>query len=521
MGKPGMSLKFAARRAGMAKRFGAFSLVALAFAGANPSSARELTPEAVAKAVEQAGHAYDAGDCRGTLKQVDPILADAGFASLPWPIRVPFLSMGSWCAMQVDDKPRALELATAASRLPEAAGILWQVRFAMAMQLDSYSEAVATLEDMQARDPSLLISPESEIKNNWIFILSGKLAKQDKTSDTRKRFLALTSRADFVPAKTELGYDRMRLSYARLLAQAGNREEAGKMLGLIRNANALRDASLDPDLRAMIPDSFDMRAALENQITVLRAIERERPSLLSVTNEIANTQQTLGDAAASVETLEAARPYGVLEKQFSDREDQINWWWDSLAQAYALLGRYDDVVAAYRQAIAEGEEGLNGQNISQQLNFTFVQRKFGRDQEALDLLDSIDIESGNLASAYGQMTWHLSHGCVAWALGKKEVAALDRSWAEMHEDISYSSLTRLYLCTADDDAAAASFIRRLADPDQRVEALVDLSGYQPPVPTSPTLPEDAALKRVKTRADVQAAIAKAGGVRDFNIPSSY
>jgi hypothetical protein len=69
----------------------------------------------------------------------------------------------------------------------------------------------------------------------------------------------------------------------------------------------------------------------------------------------------------------------------------------------------------------------------------------------------------------------------------------------------------------DMEGAAAVVVRRLDDPDQRVEALLQLSDYDdPPVPVPPA-PLDAPLRALKERADVKAAVARAGGIRRFHV----
>lgn len=86
-----------------------------------------------------------------------------------------------------------------------------------------------------------------------------------------------------------------------------------------------------------------------------------------------------------------------------------------------------------------------------------------------------------------------------------------------HERDSPEVLTEVHLCAGDLDAAAAVMIRRLDDSDQRVNALLHLSDYDPPAPRYPLSPYYARLPDLKARADVQAAIKRAGGTRRFHL----
>jgi len=70
------------------------------------------------------------------------------------------------------------------------------------------------------------------------------------------------------------------------------------------------------------------------------------------------------------------------------------------------------------------------------------------------------------------------------------------------------------------DKAAASIIRRLGDPDQRAEALKDLSNYDPLPPGFPPGPFGTGERQLQQRADIQAAVAKAGGAGTFRLQES-
>lgn len=491
----------------------------IAMLSAIPSAhAREISFETLAQAIKDGRQAYMNKDCEGALKQLNPVIDSEIFAEQPSRTRGYILQIIAHCESQGGNSARALSFATEASRLPDATAFIWTLRIASALRAEAYGEAVSTLEDMQDRDPSLLTSPEVRISAQLVFWLNKQLVKEGAGAELHKRLLALISRDDFLPAKTELGYDGLRLSYARLLAQSGDKAAAQSVLKLIRGASKLQEASLDPDLRSMMPDDFDLRAAAENEIEILRGIENDRPSLLSSTVKIAAAQQLLGDYTSAIATLEAARPYGLLEKRFSDRGTYINWWWEGLANGYSALGRYDDAAAAYRQAIAEGESGLDGNNVSQQINFAMLQYQYGHYQEALDRLNGIEDQMNTLASPYGKLAWRGERARAAYALGKDDIVEADRAVFRQQADVSLRLLSEFYLSTGDDDAAADALIKRLADPDERVSALVELSDYLPRTSAIPNTPYDDAFERVRKRADVQAAIKAAGGTRHFNVP---
>ena len=348
--------------------------------GAHAVRTQEDNPRlTLGETLNQAQAALNANNCAGALSQVDPVLARDDFGTLPDQAKIPFLTIAAICELRDGDNDAALAHSLAASELPGAPALVWRFRFGLQAQTGDHEAAVTTLEQMQALD----LDSWSEIDPDWIFTLNRQFRREQKYSPLHVRLLALVSRPGFPPARTKVGFDWLRLSYARYLARNGDTERARTVIGNLRLAYALRDASLDPDVRALLPDDFDLRAATEKQLAMFKTMEKERPSLLANTLEVAGTLRSLGQPAKAVEVLEAARPYGALEKMFTDRDDRINWWWDELARAYEQLGRYEDAAAAYRQAIAEGESGDPGHNVSQVINLGYLQYRFGHDKEAL------------------------------------------------------------------------------------------------------------------------------------------
>jgi hypothetical protein len=188
------------------------------------------------------------------------------------------------------------------------------------------------------------------------------------------------------------------------------------------------------------------------------------------------------------------------------------WWWDGLARTYASLGRYEDAVAALRRGMELQEDGTK--NVSQTLNLASLQVEFGHRAEALKTLDGFDPRKSTI-NPYGMMVLTRTRGCARFGNGDIAGARIDRDYAVAHERDSPENLTDLLLCMGDVDAAAAEMIRRLDDPEQRVDALLNLSDYDPETHPVPIDLPGAKMAAVKGRPDVKAAIARAGGVRRF------
>lgn len=497
-------MKFLGRRA----RLCAVLAVTVSLAPA-PLLARDDIHRAASKAFAGAQADLQAEDCDGALKRLLPVIERRDFPSLAEPARLQFLMVSVSCELRIRKFQPALTHLQAATAIPGASDEAWRLRFGLELDADKIADATATLETIRQQQPTAL----AEIETEWIFIANRKLyaAKDD---NLRRRFLTVVTSDEFTPARDDMAFDWMRLSYARLLEQDGDKAGAQSQIAAIRSGYTLQEISLDIALRDYLPADFDLRATYVRQLELLQKKGRERPDLLDVPIDMASVYLILGQPEKALATLEAARPEGILSTQFSDRDNRFNWWLNEMASTYAYLGRYDDAVSSMKTAIEFGEH--TAPNVSQAINLAALQQQFGRNEDALATL-SASAESFKTASPYGVMQYRQAEGCSAHLTGRQAMAEADLDYVRSHEKDDSSALTDLLLCMGRMDEAAASMIRRLDDPESRAKALADLSTFAPPPPNYPESPEQAGLKKLRERPDVKAAIERAGGTRTFNV----
>ncbi|MBX9745854.1 MAG: hypothetical protein K2X34_03065, partial [Hyphomonadaceae bacterium] len=162
--------------------------------------------------------------------------------------------------------------------------------------------------------------------------------------------------------------------------------------------------------------------------------------------------------------------------------------------------------------------GEDGQwSVSQVINFASMLSAEGRPQDALEVLRTV-----GSASDYGDMWIAAVRACAASQLGDSDLRDTALSFLRENADDNISAAARGLLCANDLDRAAALYIRRLADPEQRGDALLALQRYtQPPnvLPHNRALAER--LEQVRARADVQAAIAAVGRIEEVPLQSVY
>jgi tetratricopeptide (TPR) repeat protein len=238
------------------------------------------------------------------------------------------------------------------------------------------------------------------------------------------------------------------------------------------------------------------------------------PYRLEAVYKTSENLRQLGRAREALEVLRAAEAEIGTPGAFSDLEDHLSWFWDNMARTYRMLGRYDDALAAYAKGGSARERG--NLNVSQVLNMAGNQLSFGRNEDALRTIAVFD-DPKRRRSPYGEMVLRYVRGCAHAFAGRRDLTGPDLAYAKAHEKDNREAFAWLMLCTGDMDGAAAAYIKRLDDPEQRGDALMSFSDFDDPSVARPPDPFDSLLKAVAARPDVKAAIKRAGGVRRFRV----
>ena len=494
-------------RAIVAAAFGVTLAIIPANAAAKKTASSNVSQK-TGENLKRIGEAYERDDCATVLKLGAPIIDAPDRSGLGDDIAALLFQMLGYCEWKQESKDRAYSHALKGTALDEASDYLWRMRLALEMDLKRDDEAIATIHAMtQGRGAAL---NSFDVGGMWQFHNHLKNAGKQ---DLRRRLLQILSSDAYSPDDLFGSNEGFRYAYAEILADAGDSTAARQIIAGLRNASILSKASVDPRFRAFLPASLDFRAAAEAELARDRDAMAIYPNRLAAIVNTAGTLRMLGRPQEAIDLLLAAGPRVADEKEFTDREEYLNWYWDALGRSYEMLGRYDEMVAAFTKG-AERKEGSEP-NVSQVINLAHAQYGLGRGDEALRTISVF--EDGRQSSPYGQMEMHLARGCALAVAGRPADAAPDLAFAREHEKDHPEALADLLLCLGDMDGAAAAFIRRLEDPDRRADALLQLSDYDDPPVTRRPHPIHAGLDVLKKRPDITAAIEKAGGVRRFRL----
>lgn len=448
------------------------------------------------------------GDCRTALKRSRPVVERPQQSGLPEELIAVAYHIAAACEIEQGNKKSAYAHALAGTALDDSTDELWQLRLQIEANARDFDATIATIEAMtQGRGRALNALP---IRSMWFLV--GQLEADDHT-DLRKRLLAVLANAAYVPEEPFASTDAFRLRYARLLAQAD--PGAARALVLeIRAPEALAEASVDRQLRTLLPADIDVRAAAEARLRATRELVTQYPHSLEGLIQVSADLRLLGRPREALDVLETAVKGLEDPEAYEDRDEQLAWWWNERASNYAALGKAAEMVDSLRKGGALNEDGQL--NVSQIINLAGWQIQFGQGDEALKTLAAFDGEGRN-TSPYGEMQMRSARGCAHSLTGQTAKVAEDLTFVSTHEKDSPDALIRLLLCTGDRDTAATVLIRKLDNSEQRAGSLLRLSDYdEPPVKLPPSLIAQG-YEALKQRPDVKAAIERAGGTRRFNV----
>lgn len=437
-----------------------------------------------------------------------PLVADM-LATLPVEMKLAVDAGGLECARQSKQFDLALKFAIAGTELNDPRPQFWFMRMDMEWAAGKHADMVSSLETLATANPDAL----TKVNLQW-FDWVGPMLLAAKETDLQKRINAVLGAPGFHPAEPGASTDGYRYAAAVSAMTAGRTDAAKAIFAQITAPTYLLRVTLDPRLRLLAPASFDARAAVERHMDAAREVAAAHPDNLGATLALVQDYALVDKAPEMLALLLPMQP-GKTHPALIAQPDQVRGWWSSVALAYHMEGDYDKAIATLRQSMAPGE--INDQNQMELTDVAAMQLQFGRATDALASLAPLDkVSSGFDLSA--QAIARKLHGCATWLGGKPAIAEADLAYLNQHDADAPGNSRALALCMHRDAEAAASFINDLADPDKTVGILVLFSTFTPAPKTYPHDWYRDGIGRVKMRPDVSAAIAKAGGTGNFDIP---
>lgn len=454
-----------------------------------------------------AAKAADAGNCDQAARGAGKVIGRKEAAALPERILAAAYDLAVACEAQLGRNDAAYRHALAGTALSDSDDATWRLRLAYELQGHRNEAAVVTLEAMtRGRGAALNSVPIA-----WFYQFSTQL-KTAGALNLQRRLLAILAGDAYDPDEPGATVDGFRYNYAERLYESGDRDAVARLIRQIVYPSLLVDISLDTRFRNFLPADFDVRKSVERALAGSRALSAQHPELIQPVNDVATFLRVLGRPQESLDALEPLRSSIDDATKLTDRDEQRVWWWDGVSRSERVLGRSDKAAEALRKGSEAEENG--GLNVSQVINLSELQMNTGHPADALATLRAFD-DGKRDVSPFGMMQITINRGCAKALLGTPSDAEV--AYARAHAKDAPASLTELLLCVGDLDGAATSLISRLGDAETRASTLRSLSDYDDPPVNLPPEPTDKAFESVKARADVRAAIARAGGIRRLHI----
>lgn len=482
-----------------------------AFAGLilpSPAAAESRAERNLA-VVQRMEAAYDRDDCKTVLKLGVPLVDSKRGMDLPDEYVAYVYDVVTGCEAEAKATEAAYRHALRGTTLEGSSDYLWRMRLVIEVVEKKHDAAVSTIEAMDRGRGAALNSAPLQ----WMWRLNGELEKEGKKA-LRRRLLKVLAGSSYAPDESYGPMSGFQYDYAVMLAEAGKTEEARALVAQLETPSSLAKASLDSRLRGLLSGNPDIRAAAERSLARHRDAIARHPDRLEPSLRAAGDLRRLGRPAEALQLLEPAAGRIDDPAAFTDRADRLNWWWNEVGYLHLQLGHYDKAVAAFRKGAEIVESG--GLNVSQVINLAQIQNSYGHGEEAIKTL-SVFEASGRSLSPYGNMALRYNRACAHSVAKRPADSAADVAYIRAHPKDAPLMLGSLLLCLGDLDGAAAEFIKRLDDPDTRTDALIELSDYDDPPVRIPRDPGEARIPELKARADVKAAIARAGGIRRFQV----
>ena len=354
-----------------------------------------------------------------------------------------------------------------------------------------------------------------EVRDIWDAL---NAAEKLENSDDRKFEMhqALLRIGYSSPPPAHDGY--LRLEHARLLLARGDVATARARLAGVSDLGILAQLRIDRQFDALRGDreyesSLDLKAAAERNVAASRKLMEQSPDQIELVEDYVSALSAAGRSQEALAAADAAiAKHAADSAAFKDADDKLRWLLNRRGYILYDLGRIPEARVVMAEAAGLTENG--DPNVSNIINYTLMLVDEGAAKEAAELLPKI-----GEASPYGQGWIEATRACVGAQLGDAAMQKAGLDWLREHEADNRSAVARGLLCANSLDEAAALFVRRLNDPEERGDALMALQDHDyahaAHLPVLRVLVER--LRAVRDRPEVKAAVAAVGRIEKIPV----
>jgi len=462
----------------------------------------------VYSAMERARLALIAEKYQDATREIDSALQQPEFAAVPKPVQFRAFLFAALAAQGREDYLGAHEFSVIATGYPDADANAWIMRTRYAYWVDNYADAGVALTRVARQFPKSL----SELTDRTIQRIAYEMREDKKLAAERLELLNALFGADFTGDWGTQPADLWRELVLDALARK-DAKRAAEVLKRITHPRVLVNMRIDRRFDALVqaePRSFDVVAAAKAECKRWQQVMEANPSKLEPVTRYMGALQVVGgneEVIALADRILAKQATGTKDKPaFEDEKDELNWIYDIRSRSLRRLGRWDDALAV--QVKAREMRETSSDKVSQAINLGSFYAGLDRPDDALKALDGIDW--ANSMSGYGRMQYQSVRLRAYLAKGDRTEAEKVFAYMRENKNDAPDTWQDAMLVWGDLDGAAALYISRLRDPEERTEALFAAQTFVEPPRTPRRAEEHALWEALMARPDVSAAIAEVG-----------
>lgn len=414
-------------------------------------------------------------DYRGAQSRLTALTEAPQFEQVSDKLKREVYSLLRRAVRQRIDPGGAYEITIKITQLSSGNSNDWFDRIDLATQLGEYEDSVYSLIELVSRWPELLDTVNVSFLSD---LLASLRAETDRLPDY-DRLLGLLLDYEWDDAEAFIAIDREWYRNTLFLLGQGQTDLAVQVARRVRYVPVLISMRVDRRFDALASVDagiFDVDLAVDREIDTRRQSASRFSDDLSVTTSLANALRRGNRAEEALEILNsAARPRrnpGVeTASGWADEFDAMHWFMNERADVLWQLGLRQNAIAQLQEArTANSQPG--SYHIDQSINLGTYLAISGDSDRARTIVS--DLEQ---LTDFGEM--YVRYVRLVSAVHDDDLAGINRELLYMSRNSKDGPYLyqRGLIISGRLDEAAEYLEYRLADPDRRAGALVDIQTY--------------------------------------------
>lgn len=491
-------------------------------APANPAPVPEKEPEQISPYVQALRAGMEAAkneNCEKAITLFQPLVeAKQSFSRITEEGQLSVLRRFFTCARKTENYPLQYSISKSLIPLIENPTGLLLHRLNMAIFYKQPNEALQAFRGVYTRAPSRFSDYKAKMYWRFLALLRKHDLEEERTEVLQKLHDAQYTAPTPIANSTGFTFELM-----IALNNSGRQKEALPLLKNVKGTKKLLTVMVDKRydvLRRSLKQNgrANLLTEAQNDLARNQKFAAKNPDQMAPVLWLAQSYRAVGQPTSALTAIKVAlERHNKDPENFSDSEEYLPWLLNEQAYAFYDLGKVVDGHKTLEEASELKEEKTN--NVSQTINRAEKLVAYGAREQALALLKAFSTDE---TSDYGKMWVYSNRVCAQAFMEDTPISTLDMLALRANKKDNLPALQLALLCANLQDEAAALYIERLQNPQERTAVLIALQKYRAlefPSPYQTTMRQRVA--EIRQRKDVQAQIKKVGYIQQTSLVSTY